>query len=149
SGWPLPLAVLLIGAMPGLSEELWCRAYLGRGLVGQHGYVLGVLQTSLLFGLIHGDPCQGTMALLMGVMLHYVYLMTRSLLAPMLLHFLNNSLEVTLSRLPELAEVAGEKTLPPWHVYAAAALLAAGVCVALYRSRARLVTPPEELAWVP
>src|SRR5262249_17275725 len=115
SGWPLPLAVLLIGAMPGLSEELWCRAYLGRGLGGQRGYVLGVLQTSLLFGLIHGDPCQGTMALLMGVMLHYVYLMTRSLLAPMLLHFLNNSLAVTLSRLPELAEVAGEKTLPPWH----------------------------------
>src|SRR5262245_9602530 len=30
ANWPLPLAVFLIGVMPGFSEELWCRAFLGR-----------------------------------------------------------------------------------------------------------------------
>ena len=43
-------AVLIIGLGPGLGEELWCRAFLGRGLVGRHGVVMGVILTSLFFG---------------------------------------------------------------------------------------------------
>lgn len=147
--WPLPLAVFLIGVMPGISEELWCRAYLGRGLVGQHGYVLGVLRTSLLFGLIHGDPAQGTMAMLMGALLHYLYLTTRSLLAPMLLHFLNNGLAVTLPRLEAIKHLDPEKGGAPWHLFMSAGLLLAAVCWALYDSRARLQTPAGEREWVP
>ena len=56
SHWPLAVAVFAIGVMPGLSEELWCRAFLGRGLVGKHGLFWGVLGTSFLFGFIHVDP---------------------------------------------------------------------------------------------
>ena len=41
--WPWPFAVLVIGLGPGLGEELWCRGFLGRGLVGRYGVVLGVL----------------------------------------------------------------------------------------------------------
>ena len=64
--WPWQFGVLVIGLGPGLSEELWCRGFLGRGLVEHYGVILGVLLTSFLFGLIHGDPHQGTMAMLMG-----------------------------------------------------------------------------------
>jgi hypothetical protein len=108
-----------------------------------------VIRTSLLFGLIHVDPCQGTMAMLMGLMLHYVYLVTRSLVAPMLLHFLNNSMAVTLPRIPAIRELGGDADALPWHLYVAAAALFVAVCVALYRSRARLVTPPGEPEWRP
>src|SRR5437764_15430946 len=102
--WPWAFAVLVIGLGPGIGEELWCRGFLGRGLVGTHGYMAGVVMASFFFGLIHVDPAQGTMAMLMGLWLHFVYLMTRSLLAPVMLHFLNNSVAVLLPRLSGLEE---------------------------------------------
>lgn len=149
ANWPLPLGIFLIGVMPGLSEELFCRAYLGRGVVGSHGYVLGILGTSFLFGLIHVDPAQGAMAALLGVALHVVYQWTRSLWMPMLLHFLNNAGAVLLTRIPELAELDHEVTR--WHLpmYAGAATVLITGLAALYLSRARLVTPPGELPWEP
>ena len=155
NAWPLALAVALIGILPAISEEFWCRAFLGRGLVGLHGYVAGVLFTSLLFGLIHLDPCQGGMAAVVGVLLHYVYLTTRSLLAPMLLHFCNNAGSVVLSRWSDDLEplnkamdlnAPGEPTA---FLYAAAALVLAAVVAALYQSRARLLLGDGEPAWRP
>jgi membrane protease YdiL (CAAX protease family) len=135
--WPAGFAVLVIGLGPGIGEELWCRGFLGRGLVGRYG-VWGVLATSFFFGLIHLDPAQGTMAMLMGLWLHSVYLATRSLLVPMLLHFLNNSLAVVASRSVLLTEIEENAGSIPLYVYAGAAVLLAAVGWALYQSRARL-----------
>jgi membrane protease YdiL (CAAX protease family) len=163
TGWAIPAAVFVIGVTPAFSEEFWCRAFLGRGLVGRHGVILGVLGTSFLFGLIHVDPAQGLMAMLMGVLLHFVYLTTRSLLMPMLLHFLNNSFAViVVALLPRLAKLdEGEPSIP---LYTGSVLLLAGVCWALYASRARIVSagpnawhppfpgvvcpPPDSGAWI-
>jgi membrane protease YdiL (CAAX protease family) len=138
SGWPWPFAVLVIGLGPGIGEELWCRGFLGRGLVGHHGMVLGVLFSSFFFGLIHIDPCQGTMAMLMGLFLHFVYLTTRSLWLPILLHFLNNSLSVVAGRSESLKVLDANPAAIPPYVYLAAGLLLACVGWALYQSRARL-----------
>jgi membrane protease YdiL (CAAX protease family) len=142
-GWPPLAAVLIIGLGPGLGEELWCRAFLGRGLVGRHGAVMGVILTSLFFGAIHGDPHQGAMAAAMGLTLHFAYLTTRSLWIPMLLHFLNNSLSVIADKLPQVGRDKLENidTNPagiPWQVLAASACLLAAVGWALYSSRGRL-----------
>ncbi|HEY7330447.1 MAG TPA: type II CAAX endopeptidase family protein [Gemmataceae bacterium] len=151
TNWPLGFAVLVIGVGPGIGEELWCRGFLGRGLVGNHGAVLGVLATSFLFGLIHGDPCQGTMAMIMGLWLHFVYLTTRSLWLPMLLHFLNNSLSVVLTRLPSVQLMEAKPQNIPLEVYVSALLLLGGVAYALYQSRVRLAakSPEQEFTWRP
>ena len=148
NSWPLAVALFIIALMPCLSEELWCRAFLGRGLVGVHGYVAGVLMTSFFFGLIHLDPCQGTMAALMGIILHYVYLTTRSLIAPMLLHFLNNATSVIVARQPNAASFKpqGESEV---FIYLAAGFLLAAVAYALYESRARLVATDGGMPWRP
>jgi membrane protease YdiL (CAAX protease family) len=138
SQWPWPFAVLVIGVGPGIGEELWCRGFLGRGLVGTHGILLGVLASSFFFGLIHLDPCQGTMAMLMGLWLHFVYLTTRSLWLPMLLHFLNNSFSVVASRIPQLELLDAKAGDIPTLVYLAGGLLLAAVAYGLYQSRARL-----------
>jgi membrane protease YdiL (CAAX protease family) len=135
--WPAALAVLVIGLGPGIGEELWCRGFLGRGLVGRYGW-LGIVPTAFFFGLIHVDPRQGLMAMLMGLWLHFTYLTTRSLLVPMLLHFLNNSLSVVSSRIPALAQAEQQAGTIPGYVYAAAGLLLLAAGWALYRSRARL-----------
>lgn len=135
--WPSAFAVLVIGLGPGIGEELWCRGFLGRGLVGRYGW-LGVVATSFFFGLIHIDPCQGLMAMLMGLWLHFVYLTTRSLLVPMLLHFLNNSLAVVAGQSAFLKDIEENAGGIPRYVYATAGLLLAAVGYALYQSRARL-----------
>ncbi len=149
TGWPLWLGVLVIGVTPAFSEELWCRAFLGRGLVGTHGYVLGVFFTSLLFGLIHLDPGQAVMAAGMGLFLHAAYLWTRSLWVPMFLHFLNNSTSVLLARLPE-TEVIEKRLLGDcWPILACAGVVTGLGMLAFWLGRTRLVTPPGERPWEP
>jgi membrane protease YdiL (CAAX protease family) len=149
--WPWAFAVLVIGLGPGIGEELWCRGFLGRGLVGNYGAVFGVLATSFFFGLIHMDPCQGTMAMVMGLWLHFVYLMSRSLWLPMLLHFLNNSFGVLAPRFPLLQLLDSAPSTIPIFVYVSAVLVLIAVAYALYQSRARLATttPEQFLFWRP
>lgn len=149
NSWPYPVAVFLIGVLPSFSEEFFCRAFLGRGFVGKHGYVWGVILTSFLFGLIHIDPCQGSMAVIVGLVLHYIYLTTRSLVLPMLMHFINNSLAVTLSRLPEVSRLEHEADTIPWWVFVSAAVLMVCVLWVLYHTRARLVAPEGVDVWKP
>jgi membrane protease YdiL (CAAX protease family) len=142
--WYLPFAVLVIGLGPGIGEELWCRGFLGRGLVGRYGFVIGVVLSSFFFGLIHMDPRQGTMAAIMGLALHFVYVTTRSLWMPVLLHFLNNSLSVLMLRIP------GHQTIEtPVYAYFAAGVVLAAVFWALYRSRARLMAIDGGEPWQP
>jgi membrane protease YdiL (CAAX protease family) len=136
---PWWFGVLVVGIGPGIGEELWCRGFLGRGMVGNYGAVAGVLFTSFWFGVIHVDPPQGAYAMLMGIVLHFSYLTTRSLWVPMLLHFGNNSLEVVAGKIPALGAVLVAPGQAPYLVYPTAALFLATVCWALYQSRVRLV----------
>jgi membrane protease YdiL (CAAX protease family) len=147
--WPWPFGVLVIGMGPGIGEELWCRGFLGRGLVGRHGVVLGVLLTSFFFGLIHLDPYQGTAAMLIGLYLHFTYLVTRSLWVPMLLHFLNNSLAVVGSRIPALDALDADPAKAPVHLFVAAAVLLAAVIWTLCAGRARLSVQGTGELWRP
>ncbi|HXG09516.1 MAG TPA: CPBP family intramembrane glutamic endopeptidase [Gemmataceae bacterium] len=140
--WPLWLGILAIGVGPGLGEELWCRGFLGRGLVARWGWTAGVLWTSLLFGLLHVDPAYAAVTAAMGLWLHFVYLTTRSLWASILLHTLNNSTAVVAARFahdPALQAIDKPADQIPWQVYVAAALLLTAVGWALYRCRGRLV----------
>jgi membrane protease YdiL (CAAX protease family) len=149
--WPWGLGVLAIGLLPGVGEELWCRGFLGRGLVGRYGYVIGVGMTSLFFGIMHVDPPQVVATAVMGVFLHFSYLTTRSLWVPMLLHFLNNSaavLETKISAFRGFDELEGKTAIP---VYAAALALWGAVSWALYSSRPylRTVNEGEQQSWRP
>jgi len=146
--WPLPIAVLIIGVGPGIGEELWCRGFLGRGLVGRHGVIGGILLTSLLFGLIHLEPRQVVYAGFMGILLHLSYLATRSLLVPIILHTSNNSLSVLASKLTPHEALDKPADQLPWQLFACAALLVAAVGWALFKSRARLVDLPSDDAWL-
>ena len=150
SNWPAAFAVLVIGFGPGIGEELWCRGFLGRGLVGNYGVVFGVFASSFFFGAIHLDPAQGSMAILMGIWLHFVYLTSRSLWLPMMLHACNNSLAVMSSRIPGMEKIDEAASLPVVVLFASFLLLV-GVAYALYQSRARLEPErPDQIAlWRP
>jgi hypothetical protein len=123
---------------PGIGEELWFRGFLGRGLVGRYR-LLGILLTSLLFGLIHLEPRQVVYAMFIGVVLHLSYLATRSLLVPILIHTVNNTLSVLTLHSSALQSVDIPAQRIPWHVYATAALLVMAVGWAIWRTRVLLV----------
>jgi membrane protease YdiL (CAAX protease family) len=108
------LLVIAVGAA--VSEELFCRGFLGRDLVGRYGVPVGVLLTSLLFALLHGNLPQAVFAFFLGCMAHLAYLATRSLWVPILLHFLNNAWAVLASYLVSMhAQTAPEASgLPGW-----------------------------------
>ncbi len=149
--WPWWFAVLAVGLGPAVAEELWCRGFLGRGLLGRYGAVVGILLTAFFFGIMHLDPPHVVATMVMGICLHFAYLMTRSLFVPMLLHFLNNSLAVVSVSYSQ-TEIASEKAEEvPVEVYLGAAVLVAAVGWALYRSRTRFVASIDgaQSAWEP
>jgi len=139
--FPWWFAVLAIGIGPGVVEELWCRGFLGRGLVGRYGWVIGICLTSLLFGLLHVyPPWYVLVTATMGIWLHLVYLASRSLWVSMLLHAMNNGLVALLA----VGALPGERL--ERNVNASPALiillglgLLVFVGVALATGRARLV----------
>ncbi len=140
------VAVLVIGVAPGVVEEIWCRGFLGRGLMGRYGVVAGVALTSLFFGALHAYPFPYVLTTaVMGVMLHAAYLASRTLWVPITVHFLNNSLSV-LSSFKTLDLAAAEAFVDAHQV--GTSLLAAGsllfVWLAMRSTRGRVVGPDGE-----
>lgn len=85
-------AFLCLAVIPALGEEFLFRGLIGRGLVQRWGTVAGVILTSLLFALVHLYPPHVLAIIPVGIVLHISYLATGTILAPILVHFLNNSL---------------------------------------------------------
>ena len=123
---PLLLALFVVGVLPGVGEELFCRGYLAWGLVARCGAVAGVLLTSLLFGLLHLDPRYAIGTAVMGLMLHVILRASGSLWTTILLHTLNNSLSVMASMAAEGKAAANEGTPLYLAVAAVANILVVG-----------------------
>lgn len=147
--WNLPLAVLAVGLGPGIAEELWFRAFMGRGLVGRFGVVGGVLLTSMFFGIVHVEPHHAVSAGTLGIFLHLSYLATRSLLIPIMLHVVNNSLSMIALHWEPLRFANVDASDIPWFVYAAAVTLLAGIGWALFASRPRFDDGASGSPWRP
>ncbi|WP_312078571.1 CPBP family intramembrane glutamic endopeptidase [Chryseobacterium sp.] len=86
-------AVMIITAviMAPIFEEIIFRGIMLKGMTnnGVEPWK-AILLSSILFGLIHGNPWQFVGATLLGCVLGLVYYKTKSLLLPMLLHGFNN-----------------------------------------------------------
>lgn len=134
---PFGLLILLVAVLPAISEELVFRGVIGRGLIARWGILPGVILTSIMFGLVHVHPAHVVALMPLAFLLHLTYLATRSILAPMLLHFLNNSLAVVLLKasltVPALEE-ASEPAMP-WYVLLISGGIVGLVAWTLWRSR--------------
>lgn len=158
---PWPLVFVAACLFPAIGEEIFCRGFLGRGLVAHYGAVRGVFLASLLFGIMHIDPVQSIGAFTLGLGLHFIYLTTRSLLAPMLVHMLNNAFAFWVIRNYEWCPLPGLSPLPdgsqvhtPPAVIIAAIVAASGLLVLLYQTRtywqhADSDLPGEGTSWSP
>ncbi|MCL2828843.1 MAG: CPBP family intramembrane metalloprotease [Oscillospiraceae bacterium] len=94
---PMWLSIVVIGVLPAFFEEFWFRGalyteYRARGV----SVLKTALITGLFFGLIHMNFQQAIYAGALGVLYTYLVYYTRSILAPILGHFINNSISAIL-----------------------------------------------------
>ena len=83
--------IVLAVIMAPISEEIVFRGIIQKGLINKGmNPATAIIISSVVFGLVHGNPWQFVGAVLLGCVLGFVYHKTKSLLLPILLHAFNN-----------------------------------------------------------
>lgn len=89
----LLLMVLAVAVIPAICEELFFRVglqqLLGKWFMNNH---VAVVVTALIFSFVHFDMDGFLIRFVMGMVLGYVFLYSRSLVPNVMLHFVNNAL---------------------------------------------------------
>ena len=83
--------IVLAVIMAPIFEEIVFRGIIQKGLINKGmNPATAIIISSVVFGLVHGNPWQFVGAVLLGCVLGLVYHKTKSLLLPILLHAFNN-----------------------------------------------------------
>ncbi|MBE6155315.1 MAG: CPBP family intramembrane metalloprotease [Firmicutes bacterium] len=93
----LLMSVLVVAVLPAISEEILFRGVIFNSFQKKFGSVIAIICSALIFGIYHLNWLQSIFAFILGLMLAYTYIKTKSLVVPMILHFLNNLLAVLSS----------------------------------------------------
>ncbi|MBM3889563.1 MAG: CPBP family intramembrane metalloprotease [Verrucomicrobia bacterium] len=124
--------VLTMVVVAPVTEELFMRGLVFRGLLNRYGVVTAVLVSSFLFALLHLNPWQFISAAALGVLFAWWFWETRSLVPCLVGHALTNAMVVLLPHLP--VKIPGFNTPPPavefqpwWFDLSGLALAAIGV----------------------
>ncbi|MDX2271619.1 MAG: CPBP family intramembrane glutamic endopeptidase [Cyanobacteriota bacterium] len=83
-----------------IAEEFVFRGWIFQRWADQAGIPVGLLGSSVLFGLLHLNPIGLTV---FGLIMTLLYLQTRSLIVPIVAHMFNNALAWTLQHLSSLS----------------------------------------------
>ncbi|MEI8018548.1 MAG: CPBP family intramembrane glutamic endopeptidase [Schlesneria sp.] len=138
---PLLLMIFSIAVLPAIGEELIFRGAIGRTLIANLGLWSGILLTSFLFGWFHVHPVHAISVMPLGLVMHVVYLWTRSFWLPMLLHFVNNCWAIIVAHFSKTEHVIDGGSLNLLEglqmITAIIAVIALGF--GLWQSRVRLV----------
>jgi membrane protease YdiL (CAAX protease family) len=91
------LAVLVVGLLAPLGEEVFFRGYLQTRLRQVWRPGPAILVTALAFGVIHGEPVHGVLAFGLGLYLGLVTERAESVVPAVICHAANNTVSVVLS----------------------------------------------------
>lgn len=80
------IGILVYGIISPLSEELLFRGIVFNGVKGFMGWKPSLFLTSVLFAVYHGNGVQGIYALVMSLLITFMYEKSGSLLIPVLMH---------------------------------------------------------------
>jgi len=83
--------ILFVGIAPGLFEEIVFRGYMQQRLVKRWGPTIGIVVTSIVFGLCHITPQAVLVALPLGFWFGYIAWRSQSIFPAILCHFFVNS----------------------------------------------------------
>lgn len=139
---PVGTILVLLVVAP-ITEEILCRGIFLRGMLNRLPPWTAIVLSAAFFAIMHLNPWQAVSAFVIGLVLGWVYMRTRSLALCMFVHALNNAVALYfMSMLGEGVELFPVNTW--WLNIAGVALLAAGA--AWLRSATRAGPPADEYA---
>ena len=98
AGGSIVLTILLVAIAGPAAEEIFFRGFVLTGLLKRFGAPRALLLSSLLFGLFHLDPGAIVPTFVLGLVLGWVYLKTRSIWPAMFAHGLHNTVAVLIAK---------------------------------------------------
>jgi membrane protease YdiL (CAAX protease family) len=118
-------------------EELICRGVVLESFRSKYGIFAAWIWSSLFFGVIHAQLTAIFSATILGFVLGYVYLRSRSIFSAIILHALNNGLALALMAFG-LNESSFREIIPSteiyWIVWASALLISIGGAAIMVRN---------------
>lgn len=92
-GW-IFLSILFGALVPGITEEFLTRGFLQRSLEEKLRPIYAILISAFLFSMMHLNPIDFIPLMLIGAYLGLLAYVTKSILVPILIHFLNNAVAI-------------------------------------------------------
>ncbi|MFR9650190.1 MAG: CPBP family intramembrane glutamic endopeptidase, partial [Rikenellaceae bacterium] len=89
-------AIISLVVVAPIFEEFICRGVILEALRRKSGVVAALILSSLFFALLHIQITLVVNAFIMGLMLGYFYIRTRSIVVPIVIHSINNALAYIL-----------------------------------------------------
>ena len=90
--------IIIIAIMAGIGEELMFRGVIQKILIGWTKNIhLGILYTAIIFSTIHFQFYGFVPRMILGMVLGYLYIWSKSLWVPVIAHAINNALTVTFT----------------------------------------------------
>lgn len=87
------LTFIATAIVPALVEEFACRGIV-IGLLKKYGEAFAIITSAIVFGVMHGNFDQMPFAVIVGLILGYIYVKTGSLWASVAVHCTNNAISV-------------------------------------------------------
>lgn len=104
---PLIVTIICAGILIPIVEEILFRGLIFNRIKHQYNFLAGLLISSLLFGIYHGNIVQGIYATLLGIFLGFAYHKTKSILIPIFIHMGGNTFVLIYAKLGENEENIG------------------------------------------
>lgn len=123
------LSFIATAIVPALVEEFACRGIV-LGLLKKYGEGFAIISSSIIFGIMHGNFEQIPFAVLVGLVLGYIYVKTKSIWTCVAVHCVNNAISVIFTYLQNIVSVNMQNLL--YMVYLILSLLVAIVGVLLF-----------------
>lgn len=92
-GWAMILTLIVVAP---IMEEFLCRGIILESVRAKSGVWAACSVSSIFFAVLHFHPTAAVNALIVGLMLSYLYIRTGSLFAPIIMHAFNNALAYML-----------------------------------------------------
>jgi sodium transport system permease protein len=96
-------ALVLVALLPAIAEEVTFRGVVLGGLRQSGSRWVAVVGSAVVFGLFHINPYHVVVATALGLLLGFVALESGSILPGILIHLVNNGIQVLVDRSPALA----------------------------------------------
>lgn len=96
----LIFTILAVAVIPALVEEFAFRGMI-LGALRKFGDIPAILVSAILFALLHGNFIQIPFALIIGIALGFIVVISDSIWPAIIAHFINNAFSVLVNALPE------------------------------------------------